>query len=86
MNDNQELILRDKLALDRTKLANQRTLLSFLRTGLYLIITGMGVYKLIEADKYMWLVWVLIGLGVIVKIIGIVNFLQMLIKLKNKHP
>lgn len=40
-----ELILRDKLAIDRTHLANERTLLSYLRTSLYLIIFSLVIFS-----------------------------------------
>lgn len=41
--NDEDLILRDKLALSRTKLANQHTLLSFVRTGIYFVVTALGV-------------------------------------------
>jgi putative membrane protein len=44
---NEEMILRDHLAVDRTKLANQRTLLSYIRTTLMLAATGITVIKII---------------------------------------
>jgi putative membrane protein len=37
---NKDLILRERLALQRTILANQSTFLSFLRTSLYFLIAG----------------------------------------------
>ena len=37
---NEELILRDYLAIERTKLANVRTLFSYIRTSLYLLTAG----------------------------------------------
>ncbi len=41
--DNCELILRDKLAIDRTILANERTLLAYLRSGVSLVIAGVSM-------------------------------------------
>lgn len=38
---NEELILRDELAIDRTILANERTLLAYNRTALTLLIAGV---------------------------------------------
>ncbi|HOW27374.1 MAG TPA: DUF202 domain-containing protein [Elusimicrobiota bacterium] len=43
--DKETLILRDRLALDRTHLANERTLLSYIRTALALLLTGLGLLK-----------------------------------------
>jgi putative membrane protein len=40
-----DLILRDRLALDRTVLANERTLLAYVRTALTFLITGVGFIK-----------------------------------------
>ncbi|OHB79279.1 MAG: hypothetical protein A2W31_17050 [Planctomycetes bacterium RBG_16_64_10] len=39
--DQQQLTLRDELALDRTVLANERTLLAYLRTVLALVLAGV---------------------------------------------
>lgn len=36
-----ELILRDELAIDRTLLANERTLLAYLRGGISLLLAGV---------------------------------------------
>ena len=37
---NKDLILREKLAIERTDMAIDRTLLSFIRTSLYFVIAG----------------------------------------------
>ena len=44
--EDSDLILRDKLALDRTVLANQRTLLSYIKTSIFLVSTAIGLYYL----------------------------------------
>ncbi|MFK7933726.1 MAG: DUF202 domain-containing protein [Saprospiraceae bacterium] len=72
-----ELILRDTLALDRTKMANNRTLLAFVRTGLYLSFTGVGIFQFSDTSRFYWLGWVLIGLGVLIAIIGVINHWKM---------
>jgi len=43
---NEELILRDYLAIERTKLANVRTLFSYIRTSLYLLTAGIGIFQI----------------------------------------
>lgn len=43
-----ELILRDRLALDRTKLANERTHLAYMRTVVSLIVAAITLYDLLE--------------------------------------
>ena len=39
---NKDLILREKLAIERTVMANDRTFLSFVRTALYFAIAGIS--------------------------------------------
>lgn len=60
-----ELALRDALALDRTLLANERTLLAWLRTAVTLGLAGVTLFHFAGA----WLAWVglalvPVGLGV----------------------
>lgn len=79
-----ELILRDTLAIERTHMANQRTLLAFVRTGLYLGITGLGILYLNDRPHCNWGAWALIILGVIVAVIGILNYKRMSRKIALK--
>ena len=51
---NNEQILREKLALERTRLANDRTLLAFIRTSLYFGIAGISINNLLVI-RYGWL-------------------------------
>ena len=43
---NKDLILREKLALERTVLANQSTFLAFLRTSMYFLVAGVSINNL----------------------------------------
>jgi putative membrane protein len=70
------MILRDKLALDRTHLANERTLLSYLRTGLYLIVFATAVFKLEILEEMRWLGSISVILGIIVAIFGVIRFFR----------
>ena len=45
-NNQDDLILRDRLAIVRTKLANERTLFSYIRTSLYLLTAGVGILEI----------------------------------------
>ncbi|MHC8950413.1 DUF202 domain-containing protein [Sphingobacterium hungaricum] len=38
-----ELILREKLAIERTHMANQTTFLSYLRTAMYFFVAGLTI-------------------------------------------
>ena len=44
-----QLILRDRLAIDRTKLANERTFLAYFRTSIIFLGTGNRQY---DGEKY----------------------------------
>lgn len=48
---NKDLILREKLAIERTKMANQTTLLAFLRTSMYFFVAGLSINQLLEFDS-----------------------------------
>lgn len=48
---NKDLILREKLALQRTVMANQTTLLSFIRTSLYFLVAGLSLKNLLKLDN-----------------------------------
>jgi putative membrane protein len=75
----QNLILRDELALDRTRLANERTLLSYARTGLMLAVTGGTAIKLFGEQSKQWVLWggVLIIVGVAIGLFGLMRFSTM---------
>src|SRR3970040_1298477 len=48
---NKDLILREKLALQRTILANQSTFLAFLRTSMYFLIAGLSLRNLLKIEN-----------------------------------
>ena len=48
---NKDLILREKLALQRTILANQTTVLSFLRTAMYFLVAGLSTRNLFKIEN-----------------------------------
>ena len=82
---NKDLILREKLAIERTDMAIDRTLLSFIRTSLYFVIAGMTVNSLLKVSYGWWveiLFWVL---GIAVLITGIIRYRQQKKKLKNNE-
>ncbi|KAA5535712.1 DUF202 domain-containing protein [Paenimyroides baculatum] len=71
---NKDLILREKLALERTVLANQSTFLSFLRTSLYFLIAGISINNLTatEYGNVIEIVFIVISLSVLFT--GILNY------------
>ncbi|MGZ8518152.1 MAG: DUF202 domain-containing protein [Chitinophagaceae bacterium] len=84
---NKDLILREKLAIERTEMANDRTFLSFVRTSLYFAIAGITVNSLLNLS-YGWFIEILfLILSVIILSVGIVKFYSQKKKLKEnkKH-
>ena len=81
--NNEKLILRDHLALERTKLANERTLFSYIRTSLYLLTAGIGIFQIENISRLDGLAWVGIICGIFIFILGFVRFMQMRRHLKS---
>ena len=78
---NEELILRDYLAIERTKLANVRTLFSYIRTSLYLLTAGIGIFQIESISRLDGLACV--ATGVILFILGFIRYFQMGKQLKG---
>ena len=73
---NKDLILREKLALERTVLANQSTFLSFLRTSLYFLVAGISINNLTATvyGNVIEIVFIVISLSVLFT--GILNYFK----------
>jgi inner membrane protein YidH len=67
----ENLILRDKLAIERTKLANERTFLAYFRTGIFFIGSGLSILHIEFFDPVSYLGWTLIGMSPAIISIGI---------------
>lgn len=72
-----ELILRDELAVDRTLLANERTLLAYLRSGVALLIAGVSIMHFSQGGWFQAVGIACLPTGVIVGAIGIVRYRRM---------
>ena len=68
---NKDLILRERLALQRTVLANQSTFLSFLRTAMYFLIAGLSLKNVLKIENSIVIEIVLFSVSGIIFIIGI---------------
>lgn len=75
--DEDELILRDYLAIDRTILANDRTVLAFVRTALALFVTGVTLIKLFGPGPIVIIGWAVIALGAAVLVMGLIRYRRM---------
>lgn len=84
---NKDLILREKLAIERTDMAIDRTLLSFIRTSLYFVIAGMTVNSLLKVSYGWWVEIIFWIFGLIIFVIGLIKYKLQKTKLKNagKH-
>ncbi len=83
--NNEELILRDYLALERTRLANERTLLSYSRTSLYMLLGGIAFLQLQDFTEIMWIGYLAIGISVVLIVIGVLRYLQIEKRLKRYY-
>ena len=83
----EEMILRDRLAIDRTHLANERTLLAYVRTAFMLLIAGATAIKALPADRAAVISgWLLAGAGLIVGLFGVRRFLAMRRRIPQTEP
>jgi len=80
-----DIILRDYLALERTKMANERTLLSYIRSSLYLLLGGIGIIQLDGFESIHFLGYVALGLTIVLAIIGIYRFNLLKRHLRNYY-
>lgn len=72
-----ELILRDKLAIDRTVLAYERTLLAYIRTAVALLIAGASFIHFSQSAWFSFLGFVSAFLGFGFLFFGFYRFKQM---------
>ena len=79
-NNQEDLTLRDHLALARTKLANERTLFSYIRTSLYLLTAGMGILEIKSIEHLKIIAYVSLFFSGILFFFGLLRFYQL-----NKH-
>lgn len=82
---NKDLILRERLAIERTAMAIDRTLLSYIRTALYFVIAGMTVNSLLDLRNG-WLAEILFWvLGILILLTGIFKYYRQKRKLKENE-
>ena len=81
----QEVILRDYLAIERTRLANERTLLSYVRSSLYLLLGGIAFFQLKNFPDFKYLAILSLVFSAIFLIIGIYRFALLKRSLKKLY-
>ena len=70
----EELILRDRLAVDRTILANERTFLAYIRTALGFFAAGVFAIKFFDSIPIELVGWVFVMSGIIVFVVGLSKY------------
>lgn len=84
--NNDQIILRDYLALERTKLANERTLMSYVRASIYLVLAGIAFLRLQDFQGIKWLGIVTIIISVLVFFMGLVRYFRFRARLRKYYP
>jgi len=84
---NNDLILREKLAIQRTILANQTTLLAFMRTSMYFLAAGLSIDNLLEIEYNFIITNSFYFVSIILFIVGLINYFIHFKRIKNnkKH-
>ena len=75
--NNESLILRDELALDRTILANERTLLAYLRSAIALMIAGVSIMHFSTALWFSIIGVICLPVGALTGLLGWFRFQRM---------
>ena len=80
-----EVILRDYLAIERTRLANERTLLSYIRSSLYLLLGGIAFFQLKDFPDFKYLAILSLVFSALFFIIGVYRFVLLKKSLKRLY-
>ena len=73
---NKDLILRERLALQRTILANQSTFLSFLRTAMYFLVAGLSISQFLKLQNGIVVEVLLFSLSALIFTTGVLNYFR----------
>ncbi|MGO4821206.1 MULTISPECIES: DUF202 domain-containing protein [unclassified Flavobacterium] len=73
---NKDLILRERLALQRTILANQTTFLAFLRTAMYFAVAGLSTRNLLEIKNSLLIEIAFYLISFVILVLGVINFFK----------
>lgn len=84
-NINIDLILRERLAIERTAMGNDRTLLAFIRTALYFSIAGISVNSLLKVTYGIAIEILFWVIALIILVIGIIKYSKQKKSLKNSE-
>lgn len=71
---NKDLILRERLAIQRTIMANQSTFLSFLRTSMYFAVAGVSLDQLVKLPGGHIIEYIFLVISAVVLAVGVINY------------
>ena len=73
-----ELILRDLLALDRTRLANERTFLAYVRTSIMVGVSGVSFITLFPNSRFAQISgWALLPIAALLMLFATGRFMRL---------
>jgi putative membrane protein len=78
-------ILRDYLAIDRTRLANIRNLMASIRTSLYLVVSAVAILNIETLKGWYWATIPLFALSIVILISGLVIFFKIRHKIQTAY-
>src|SRR5690554_45591 len=81
----EEVILRDYLAIEHTRLANERTLLSYIRSSLYLMLGKIAFFQLHNYPNFKFLGLISLVFSALFLIIGVYRFVLLKKSLKRLY-
>ena len=84
-NINKDLILRERLAIERTVMANDTTLLAFIRTALYFSIAGISVNRLLNVEFGLLIEIIFLCIAFVILVIGIYKYRKQKKSLKDSE-
>lgn len=84
-NINKDLILRERLALQRTAMSNDTTLLSFIRTALYFSVAGLSVNTILNVNYGVWIEIVFWVIALFILTVGIIKYVKQKRSLKDSE-
>jgi putative membrane protein len=85
MNEDNKLITRDWLAIERTKLANERTFLAYFRTFIVILGTGITLLKIEFFSDLKFFGWILIFISPVILLIGILRLYRVKKTIRNYY-
>ena len=83
--NNDEIILRDYLAMERTRLANERTFLAYIRTSLFFLTGGITLLQIEDFEHLRFLGYLAILLSLIAAVTGISRYIILSKRLYNYY-